>query len=381
MATREETRTRLAEQLARPMTTLAFLFLVLVGLGIQRIAGPTYRDQPLDLSTAEIVFFIVAIGCLWLGFVVEFVLNLRCRDGRESFWRNHWSDLVVCLCPPLRMGKRSRVMNGQMWLPGLGWQTANDELRGRLERVFGLPMIGFALMILPILAVEHYLPKQVHPDKNLWLVILLDVSTAVIWVAFTTEFIVMASAAEEKFTYCWQHWLDLAIILLPLISFARALRLGRLGNMSRLYRLRGLALRAFRAVLLLDVFKRLLLLRPERRLARLQRSLGVKERELDQLYTPRDRRARRDRGEPAADRRAAARANGIVTSPSSRLRREGRGERRHGGETAGTRVSRSVGRARGRACDWRRFRSTGAHPARRRTNSQRDSRRDTLIAT
>jgi voltage-gated potassium channel len=187
------------------------------------------------------------------------------------------------------MGKRSRVMNGQMWLPGLGWQTANDELRGRLERVFGLPMIGFALMILPILAVEYFLPKQVHPDKNLWLVILLDVSTAFIWVAFTTEFIVMASVSDEKFTYCRQHWLDLAIILLPLISFARALRvaraarLGRLGNMSRLYRLRGLAMRAFRAVLLLDVFKRLLLIRPERRLARLQRLLGVKERELEQL--------------------------------------------------------------------------------------------------
>ncbi len=289
MATSEQTRTKLAEQLARPMTTLAFLFLVLVGLGIQRVAGPTYRDQPLDLSTAEIVFFLVALGCVWLGFLFEFALNVAHRDRRESFWRNHWPELLVCLCPPLRMGKRSRVMNGQMWLPGLGWQTPNDDLRLRLERVFGLPMIGFALMILPILAVEHFLPEQVHPDKNLWLVVLLDVCTAVIWVAFTTELIVMASAAEEKFTYCWQHWLDLAIILLPLISFARALRLaraarlGRLGSMSRLYRLRGLAMRAFRAVLLLDAFKRLLLIRPEKRLARLQRTLAVKERELDQL--------------------------------------------------------------------------------------------------
>jgi voltage-gated potassium channel len=120
-------------------------------------------------------------------------------------------------------------------------------------------------------------------------VVLLDVSTAVIWVAFTTEFIVMASTAEEKFAYCRQHWLDLAIILLPLISFARALRvaraarLGRLGSMSRLYRLRGLAMRAFRAVLLLDIVKRLLLIRPEKRLARLQRALAAKERELAQL--------------------------------------------------------------------------------------------------
>ena len=96
----------------------------------------------------------------------------------------------------------------------------------------------------------------------------------------------MCAVADSKLAYCKSHWLDLAIIFLPLISFARALRvarLARLGRMSRLYRLRGLAIRAFRALLLLDVIARVIGRTPEKEVKRLRALAAAKEAELDDL--------------------------------------------------------------------------------------------------
>jgi voltage-gated potassium channel len=162
-------------------------------------------------------------------------------------------------------------------------------LRQKLGRFFSVPMIVIALMILPVLIVEHFWSDSLKPDEDVWTLILLDSCTVVIWVAFATEFIVMCAVADSKFTYCKSHWLDLAIILLPMISFARALRfarlarLGRLGRMSRLYRLRGLAIRAFRALLLLDVIARLIGRTPQKELVRLRGLLATKEAEIEDL--------------------------------------------------------------------------------------------------
>src|SRR5262249_61667669 len=77
----------------------------------------------------------------------------------------------------------------------------------------------------------------------------LDIGTAVIWLAFALEFLVMASLAEDRINYCLCHWLDLAVVVLPLIDFLPILRLLRLrrlfegqqvSRLGRLYRLEGL---------------------------------------------------------------------------------------------------------------------------------------------
>jgi voltage-gated potassium channel len=209
--------------MARPMFLFACLYLTLVGAAITRVAGPTYRDQPLDIT---------------------------------------------------------RVF---------GWQQANRSLRERMERLFSVPMIFVALLILPILAVEHYFARMVEPHDHLWLVLLIDGCTALIWIAFAAEFIVMLSVADSKLKYCKSHWLDLAIIILPLISFARALRLartmrlGQIGRMSRLYRLRGLAMRGYRAVLMLELLQRLIRRSPEKQLQALRQVLAEREAEIEEL--------------------------------------------------------------------------------------------------
>ena len=99
----------------------------------------------------------------------------------------------------------------------------------------------------------------------------------------------MFSVADKKLKYCKEHWIDIAIILLPFISFLRSLRIVRatrvarlarveqLVRMSRLYRLRGLAMRALRAMLLLKLLNRLFRIAPDKQLRRLREELREQE--------------------------------------------------------------------------------------------------------
>jgi voltage-gated potassium channel len=118
-------------------------------------------------------------------------------------------------------------------------------------------------LILPVLVIEFFLHDRVEDSVVLWS--LLHVGTGIIWLAFAVEFILMVSVAEKKLVYCKEHWLDLAILLLPLISFLRsvqfiratnALRLPQFTKMLRVYRMRGTALRALRGLIVLDLFSR-----------------------------------------------------------------------------------------------------------------------------
>jgi voltage-gated potassium channel len=150
-------------------------------------------------------------------------------------------------------------------------------------------MIFIALAILPVLLIELGMRRQVLTHR--WLQFVLHVSLGVIWFAFAAEFIVMFSVADKKLKFCKEHWIDIAIILLPFVSFLRSLRVVRatrvarlarveqLVRMSRLYRLRGLAMRALRAMLLLKLLNRLFRVAPDKQLQRLREEL--REREAD----------------------------------------------------------------------------------------------------
>ncbi len=260
-------------------------------------AAQTYGDSP--LHPAEHVYLrteqaleagyvcLQILGVLWILFVLEFVFQYVVRDRGKSFWRTHVSGWTGCFCPPLRLCARNADMDGKVWLPGLGWRKVNTPLRARLERILSIPMILIALAILPVLLVEFGMRHQVAAHR--WLQVALHVSLGVIWFAFAAEFLVMFSVADRKWRYCKEHWIDIAIILLPFVSFLRSLRIVRatrvarlarveqLVRMSRLYRLRGLAMRALRAMLLLKLINRLLPPNPEKQLKRLREQLREKE--------------------------------------------------------------------------------------------------------
>ena len=230
---------------------------------------------------------------IWPLFIAEqgFYL-LRSGLGQDALARHpYW--WLFCLIPPLRMCAHNRRAGDRLWLPQIGWQNVDRQLRRTLERQFSVPMVWIALLILPVLGLQFYFKERIIDYPHLRFA--LHVGTGLIWFAFAVEFIVMVSVAEKKFQYCKQHWLDLVIILLPLISFLRSLRLlrasrllkiGKLQQLSRVvrvYRLRGVAMRAFRALMLLEVVHRLMRTKPEDRLRRLEGQYAEKQQELVEL--------------------------------------------------------------------------------------------------
>ena len=295
----DQLRVKLAGRLAAPMFVASFLFLTIIAASINRIAGAAYRNEPSLVDFHDLRLYSWGILLLWPGFVAESIAQIALWDRNSADQRVLWRAVLNALCPPLRMGARSPAMNGRVWLPKLGWQDVDRELVRRLERFFSVPMIVVALMILPVLAVEHFWKAALAQDGYAWLLILLDASTSVIWLAFATEFVIMVSVAESSWKYCRTHWVDLVIILLPLVSFlrclramrlARLMRAGRLAkltqslsSMSRLYRLRGLAFRAYRALLVLQLLEKIRPVPPERRLQQLREELAVKEEEMGEL--------------------------------------------------------------------------------------------------
>ncbi|MBN1855090.1 MAG: hypothetical protein JW829_20320 [Pirellulales bacterium] len=209
---------------------------------------------------------------LWFLFPIEWGLHILAG----SLYR--WYHLIYCIAPPLRLGGKDHTKWRWIWLPWFGWQSVDRELISRIEKVFGGPMICIALMILPLLAAEWFWSRII--DETPWLRFMLDTAMSVIWLAFAFELIIMISITRQKIVYCIRHWIDIAIVILPFIAFMRAFRLLQLGRVEyvgralRVYRVRGMAMRAYRAILMLNIVRHLAQLNPEKRLAILRERLA-----------------------------------------------------------------------------------------------------------
>lgn len=105
-------------------------------------------------------------------------------------------------------------------------------------------MILLALAVLPLLAIEVL--RKPTGALELW----VDVGFGVIWFAFLIEFVVKITIAESRFEYVRRNWLDVVIILVPLL---RPLRLSSLTRTVRLFKLRGVSLKLLRSVIMLFV--------------------------------------------------------------------------------------------------------------------------------
>jgi voltage-gated potassium channel len=301
--------TQLDQRLAPAMFWLSLLFLFLTAGALHLIPGLKTGDEqehdaaattsaalsspaePLDPSVGRMCALAGAVcgwGVLLLYpvFLIEAVLHWRRGGGvRRHFWQ--------CAFPPSRIGTRDHGGGAAVWLPGIGWANVDHQLRSRVERGASIPMLVIALLVLPLLAAEHYLEPQIR--SSAWLLFIVKASAGLIWMAFTFEFVLMLSLSEQKWRYARQHWLDALIVSLPLIDFLPALRLGRLlrlGRIGRLqqlaktlrvFRLRGTAMRLWRAILLLEVIDRVVGGSPERRLAQRREELLAHEAEIARL--------------------------------------------------------------------------------------------------
>ena len=222
------------------------------------------------------------LGLFYLAIVGEIVAHAL--TGGKG-WRRH---LWYCLAPPLRMGGRDHVDGGSIWLLHLGWRRVDRSLQKQLERAFNGPMILIALAVLPLFALDwHWQNRAVTPSWRM--LVFLWASESLIWLAFAFEFVIMISVSPKKLRYCRDHWIDLVIILAPMVGFlrlvrvARVLRLSQVSRAARVYRLRGLGQRMFRGLLVLSLVRNLLEGDPAKRLAKLQEELRDRELDLEQL--------------------------------------------------------------------------------------------------
>ena len=133
------------DRLAGPMFFLAVLFLVV-------LAGLIHRYPRLNPTDLEVYLIQGGLAVLWVIFLLEAAVRFLLRDRLRPAWKALLAAVVCVLLPPLRMGFGSQVRAHHIWLPGPGWQEINNRLRNTLERVFSIPMIFFALMVLPLLA-------------------------------------------------------------------------------------------------------------------------------------------------------------------------------------------------------------------------------------
>jgi hypothetical protein len=280
MALANNPRRRWEDRLAAPIFVLALAFLVV-------LAGFIHRFPKLEPGDREIDLMVGALAILWIVFAADAVIRFLLRDRGRPAWEGLVRAGVAGLLPPLRLGSRSQVRANHIWLPGLGWQPIDAHLRRRLERFFSIPMILFALLVLPLFAIEQYWWAEVRTE---WLLALwLDIGTAAIWLAFTVELIIMVAVSDHPVRYCFVHWIDVAIVVLPaveilplfrLLRLGRVLRLEELLRWGRLHRLKALVARGWRAVLLLQLVQRLTMRSPERQLRRLRELLQAKEDEM-----------------------------------------------------------------------------------------------------
>jgi voltage-gated potassium channel len=235
----------------------------------------------------------VILLVVWTVFWAELFKDYWVRDRNRPFFEQYRFAWLFCMFPPLRLCRHDREVEDRVWLPNWGWQKVDYHLRKRLERAFGAPMALVAILILPVLILQFFFANQVAGYP--WLRTALHFSAGLIWFCFACEFIVMVSVAQSKLRYCKQHWLSLLIIVLPLVSFLRTLQVLRatkllkatqvqhFARLARAYRLRGLSMRFFRAILLLEFFNRFNLVNREKRLARLRLELVEKEHQIADL--------------------------------------------------------------------------------------------------
>lgn len=270
--------------LAAPMWYLTVVWMICLAGGLQDLRGAA-TGFPLSAAGTELFWW--GLLLLWPIYVVELAVHILLGGRNLRF------NLLYVILPPLRLGGRDHATWSRVWLPGALWQRVDRDLIDRVEKATSGPMVGFALLVLPLLSIEFGWAHLV--EQHVWLKFALESTSSVIWLAFAMELIVMASIARRKTRYLTKHWIDLAIVLLPMVQAMPALRLARLvrlgkvaklnylAKLSKVYRTRGMATRAFRAMLLLDSVQRLLRLNPEMRLAALEEELEDHFYEIEQI--------------------------------------------------------------------------------------------------
>ncbi|MGN7612367.1 MlaD family protein [Magnetococcales bacterium HHB-1] len=176
---------------------------------------------------------------LWGLLCFESLLSLIFLRGKKIYWHRLLAPIIL---PPLRLSRRSLTASDEVMFLFAGRQKISDTLRERLDRRCEWPMLGAALLIIPLLSIELFNPELIE-EQNLNSDLFMALG-ALVWFAFALELLVKVSVAEHLGIFAWRHALDILIVLAPFLAFLRGTRL--------IHALR--ALRLFRALSRIDTY-------------------------------------------------------------------------------------------------------------------------------
>lgn len=271
-----QTRIEKLEQRFSPaFFVLSLITLIVFGFILTLVTGNDRFLPSLFLSSTlyYTYYFLWSIFVLEYFILVYFTIRYKEQVKRKQLLLR----FLGVVFPPFRLGMSSLVHPQMIWLPFWKWSRINISLSEKVKEILTIPMIIIAILIIPVLLVDqkyHSDLQHMFPgmDIDFW----MQVIQALIWVAFTFEFILLFSISDSKLDYCTKNWIDLLIIVLPLISFFRsfrALRILRLNQLAKGYRLRGVIMRAKQLLILVDIIHRVIYFTPKRQLKNIQRKL------------------------------------------------------------------------------------------------------------
>ncbi|KHD05028.1 hypothetical protein PN36_05235 [Candidatus Thiomargarita nelsonii] len=78
---------------------------------------------------------------------------------------------------------------------------------------------------------EIFFPQEMGKHPLLYHII--NVGNAFIWGLFVSEFVILFSICKKKVNYLVKHWLELFIIILPMLALARFLLISKYLYLSK----------------------------------------------------------------------------------------------------------------------------------------------------
>jgi hypothetical protein len=256
---------RIETFIAATMFLLAILFLAIAAILVQYLQT--------DFSIAVLPYFdemFHFLFGLWLLFIVERVLYLIfCSHNRLQAL---YFSLLIMLFPPLRLATHRCQSVSEIWIYPR-WHPVNPILFEELETWFLYVTLSVSLLMLPFWLLEIFQADALY--ENLLLHHFVNLGNAFIWGTFVAEFIIELSITSKRGEYLLKHWLELFIIILPMMMLTRFVRLGYMANMLglesvaelqffklaklrqmlSLYRARVVFNRVLRMLVLIDLFR------------------------------------------------------------------------------------------------------------------------------
>jgi len=271
--TSPKTHERTSNKRAYFMFRVAVGTLIIIGLmaghGISKETNKVFFDWWLGIPLLT----------LWVTVILEGLLGMAMTH--DHHWDAFKRFLLVSVCPPFRAAVSPAYPGKFVWLPKFGWLAVGKLNLERVELRLALPMLSITLLVLPLLGLELLSGNWLA--RHLWAATIVHILTAIIWIAFALEFMILLSLADKKLVYCKQHWINIAIILLPLFAFLRVFRFLRLGKFIRAYKMRGLISRTMRLAMVFNLIGRLMERNPEKYLLALADKVLEKKAEIQAL--------------------------------------------------------------------------------------------------